>query len=168
MTKNNSDDKVHQRTRRILRKDKDLRGYDLNTDVVNGEVQLQGVVDTLQEKERAEELVRGVPGVKGVAGAVSISTDGAITDKDVIIEVKEELESAPDVDLHHIGVASVNAHGKVVLRGRTSDPAKIDAAVEAASKARGVTKVVSQVKLSAEELSLEDIFHSQVRNDQEK
>ncbi|MDK2895471.1 MAG: hyperosmotically inducible periplasmic protein, partial [Moorella sp. (in: firmicutes)] len=37
-----------------------------------------------------------------------------------------------------------------------------------AAKARGVTRVVSQVKVGEEEMSLEDIFHRQVNNDREE
>jgi hyperosmotically inducible protein len=52
--------------------------------------------------------------------------------------------------------------------GNTEDPAEIEAAKQAAAKARGVREVVSQVKLKGpDDMSLEEIFHSQVRNDEE-
>lgn len=163
-----TDDKLlRERVRQVLREDKDLRGYGLNVDVVNGEVQLQGIVDTLKEKERAERLVRQVPGVKGVANAVAISTDGAVRDEDVTMEAYEELDLDPRVDLRRIGTECVDGHGTVVLKGRTEDPAEVEAAREAAAKARGVTRIVNQVKVGEEEMSLEDIFHSQVNNDRE-
>jgi osmotically-inducible protein OsmY len=74
----------------------------------------------------------------------------------------------PDGNLFNIGVGSVN-RGKVVLAGRSNDPAEIEAAVKAASKARGVTEVISQVKQESGEdaLTPEEIFHSQVNNDEE-
>lgn len=168
MVNKNRADKLLQRVRSLLEEDKDLRGYGLNADVVEGEVQLQGIVDMLMEKERAEAIVQQIPGVKGVANAVSISTDGSITDKDVIMEVNEELGIAPAVDMRHIGAIATGGDGTVVLKGTTDDPAEIEAAREAASKARGVTRVVSQVRLGAEEPSLEDLFHSQVNNDVEE
>ena len=168
MANKNRDSELHRHVRSLLEEDKDLRGYGLNADIVEGEVQLQGIVDTLEEKERAEAIVRRIPGVKGVANAVSISTDGSITGKDVAMEVNEELETAPGVDPRHIGATAAGGDGTVVLKGTTDDPAEIEAAREAASKARGVTRVLSQVKLGAEEPSLEDLFHSQVNNDGEE
>ncbi len=162
------DASLREKVRQLLREDKDLRDYGLNADVVAGEVQLQGIVDTLKEKERAGRLVRQVPGVKGVANAVAISTDGAVRDEDVTMEVNEELDQDPRVDLRHIGAESVGGHGTVVLKGRAEDPAEVEAAREAAFKARGVTRVVSQVKVGEEEMSLENIFHSQVNNDREE
>lgn len=161
------DASLREKVRQVLREDKDLRGYGLNADVVAGEVQLQGIVDTLKEKERVERLVRQVPGVKGVANAVAISTDGAIRGEDVTMEVNEELAQDPRVDLRHIGAESVDGHGTVVLKGRTDDPAEVEAAREAIAKARGATGVVSRVKIGEEDMSLKDIFHSQVNNDGE-
>lgn len=166
MADHSTDQELRQRVRSLLAKDKDLRGYGINADVVEGEVQLQGIVDSLKEKERAGEIVRQFPGVKGVANAISISTDGAIRDKDVMMEVMEELARDPEVDLRNIGVANAN-RGTVVLKGQTDNQEEIAAAHKAASKARGVTRVVSQVKSPVEKLTLEEIFHSQVRNDQE-
>lgn len=163
---NNSDEELRKQVRSLLKNDRNLGSYGLNGDVVAGEVQLQGIVDTLMEKKWAEDLVRQVPGIKGVANAISISTDGSITDQDIIQEVQEELEGDPDGNPYEIGVADVN-RGKVVLAGRSNDPAQIDAAIKTASKARGVTEVISQVKQDEEVLTPEDIFHSQVNNDEE-
>lgn len=165
MANKKSDQELQQQIHSLFKRNKNFQGYDLKVQVVEGEVQLQGIVDVLQEKEQAEELVHSIPGINGVANAISISTDGAINDKDVIMEVQEELEANTEVDLHHIGMEKVNSHGTVVLKGKTGDPAEIEAAVQAASKARGVTKVLDQVKLKEEEPTLEALFHSQVNND---
>lgn len=162
-----NDSGLQQRIGALLGQDKDLQGYGINADVAAGEVQLQGIVDTLQEKERAERLVRQVPGVKNVANALSISTDGALCDREVTLEAQEELAADPRVDLRHIGAQSVDGNGTVVFKGRTDDSGELEAARQAAAKARGVTGVVSQVKRGTGEPGLEEIFHSQVNNDRE-
>ncbi len=162
----NSDDELKKQISSLLKNDRNLGSYGLNCDVVEGEVQLQGIVDTLKEKKWAEDLIQQVPGVKGVANAISISTDGAITDQDIIQEVQEELEGDPEGNPNKIGVKSVN-RGKVVLAGRADNSSEIETAVSAASKARGVTEVISQVKQDDETLTPEEIFHSQVNNDEE-
>lgn len=157
------DEILRKKVQEILENDKDLRSYALKADVVKGEAQLQGIVDTLIEKNRAEELVRKVPGIKSVANAISISTDGPITDKDVEFEVAEELAANPGVNLRHIGAESHD--GIVILKGNVTDPGEIEAARSAAAKARGVKKIISQVKLKKPEEPLTEIFHTQVRND---
>ncbi|HHW28208.1 MAG TPA: BON domain-containing protein [Syntrophomonadaceae bacterium] len=166
MTKQNSDEELKMQISTLLKNDRNLGSYGLNCDVVNGEVQLQGIVDTLREKKWAEDLVQQVPGVINVDNAISVSTDGAITDQDIIQEVEEELKGDPEGNPNKIGVKSAH-RGKVVLAGRTENRAEIERAVNAASKARGVTEVISQVKQDDEKLTPEQIFHSQVNNDEE-
>ena len=160
------DETLQEKLREALQGDINLRSYGLTADVVEGEAQIQGIVDSLAEKEHAGRLAKSIPGIRGVANAVAISTDGDIRDADVSFEVAEELGADPGVDTRHIG-AKASGGGTVTLVGNTADPGEIEAARRAASKARGVTKVVSQVKIRQPELSLEEIFHSQVRNDEE-
>ncbi|OPX88018.1 MAG: periplasmic protein [Pelotomaculum sp. PtaB.Bin104] len=146
----------------------DLRRYGLKASGSGTKVAISGIVDTLSESEMAAELAAGLPGVQEVVNNITISTDGSITDAGVTMEVQEELEADPQVDLSHIGAEGFG--GTVILTGNTDDPAEIEAARQAAARARGVTKVVSQVKRagpSPVDMSLEEIFHSQVRNDQE-
>ena len=50
MTKQNSDEELKMQISTLLKNDRNLGSYGLNCDVVNGEVQLQGIVDTLREK----------------------------------------------------------------------------------------------------------------------
>lgn len=162
-----SDEALKERVQAVLNRDKGMRGYGLKADVIGGEVQLTGIVDTLSEKERLEQIVYSVEGVRGFENGVSISTDGAINDADVTAEVMEELEADPRVDLKNVGAKSVK--GKVFLQGKVSDRAEEEAAVKAAAKARGVTDVVSQIDMeTAGELTLEDIFHSQVNNERKE
>lgn len=157
---------LQDRVQALLDTDKDLRGYGLKAEVNGQRVQLSGIVDSLAEKERAAELVAGVPGVTAVENGLAISTDGAITDAEVAEEVREELEADPQVDLRHIGAESHG--GNVILTGSVTDPQEKEAARRAAAKARGVRRVLDQVKVKdAGEMTLKEAFHSQVRNDGE-
>jgi hyperosmotically inducible protein len=159
-------EELQDRVQDVLDSDKDLRGYGLNVTGSGDRVAVSGIVDTLSEINRAEKLVAGLPGVQEVVNDLTISTDGNITDADVTKEVREELNADPRVDLSHIGAETHG--GTVILMGNTENPDEIEAARQTAAKARGVRKVVSQVKLKDPgDMSLEGIFHSQVRNDEE-
>ncbi|HQA08127.1 MAG TPA: BON domain-containing protein [Syntrophomonadaceae bacterium] len=159
------EERLRKQVKYKLDNDQDLRGYALKADVVGEEVRVEGVVDTLKEKQRVESLLKSIPGVKTVASAIAISTDGAIKTQDVTMEAQEELQLDDRVDPHHIGAESIGGHGTVVLRGHTDNPEELEAAIRSASKARGVTRVIDQVKTTPEEMTLDDIFHSQVNND---
>lgn len=163
MKDENGDDSLKDTLQMALDNDKNLRSYGLRVDVVEGNARLYGIVDTLSEKDRAERIARSIEGIKRVDSAISISTDGKITDSEVEFEVSEELEADPDIDIRNIGARS--SKGVVALVGKTDDPAKIEKARQAAARARGVTRVVSHVKIHQDEIPSQAIFHSQVGND---
>lgn len=163
----NSDDTIRRRVQAVLDSNIKSRAYGLKADVIDGEVQLTGIVDTLSEKESLNKIISGIDGVRGVENGVAISTDGAIDDEDVTFEVMEELNADPDVNLKHVGARTVK--GTVFLKGRADSETEIKAAVNAAAKARGVRNVVSQLDVeTGGELTLEEIFHSQVNNEKEE
>ncbi len=150
--------------------DSDVRtaGYDLKVSVTDGVAQVTGIVDTLAEKEQVDQILSGIRGLKGFDNGVSISTDGSIIDEDVEEEVTEELNADPAVNLRHVGARSVK--GNVFLVGTVDSQEEEKAAIRAASRARGVRSVVSQLKMKRNEYdvnSLEAIFHHQVNNDGE-
>ncbi|MEG6616040.1 BON domain-containing protein [Peptococcaceae bacterium 1198_IL3148] len=159
------DDELKRLVNAYLEADAEMRAYDIKADVVDGEVQLTGIVDTVSDKNRANEVVSRVNGIKRIENGIAISTDGQITDRGVAFEVMEELNADPRVNLKHIGVKSVG--GKVFLMGHCTNAMEEQAAMEAALKARGVTEVISQIHHEAKEPSLEQLFHSQVNNDRE-
>lgn len=161
------DKMVRQRVQQVLDTNLESRVYGLKADVINGETIITGIVDSLSEKESIAKIVAGIDGVRSVANGLTISTDGSINDEDVTFEVMEELNADPGVNLRHIGARSVK--GTVFLKGRVESKDEIDTAVKAAAKARGVRNVVSQLDMeAAKELTLEEIFHSQVNNDREE
>ena len=124
--------------------DLSLQTFLLSVQAHGGRVTLQGVVDVLGEKVRAEEIARGVEGVIDITNALTMSTDGAITDKDVLFEVLEELEADPDIDLSEMG--AVVTGGTAILTGWVPSPEYEHIAIEVASRARGVTRVVSKLR----------------------
>jgi hyperosmotically inducible protein len=148
-----------------LNHDINLKSYALKGDVVEGEAQLQGIVDSLAEKEHAEQISKNISGIKKVENGIAISTDGEITDRGVEFEVGEEIFADSKVKSKHIGVKC--SHGVVTLVGNVTEPQEIEDARNAASKARGVTKVISEVKVHKPKMGLDEIFHSQVNNDQD-
>lgn len=143
--------------------DKNLKGYGLSVDVVEGEAQLSGIVEALAEKEYAEQLALSVSGVKQVSSAIALSTDGPINEASMASEVSEELQAnktVRDSDIHFkVGKSTV------ILLGEETDEQVQYEAEKAAARARGVTKVVNQIKSRLAEPTLEEVFHSQVRNE---
>ncbi len=155
------------RIQQILDEDKNLKSYGLKVDMAGDIVTVTGIVDTLSEKEHAERLIKSAAGDKKIEMAVSISTDGEVNDKDVDMEVAEELTAQPELD----GKVSARVEkGVVYLMGNVEDEKLKQKAVDTAAKARGVSRVIDQIKVVENERidESDDIFHSQVRNDKEE
>ena len=151
--------------------DSDVRtgSYGLRVRVNDSVAQVTGIVDTLAEKVQVEQVLSQIKGLRGIENGIAISTDGSIIDEDVLEEVTEEFNADPSVDLSGVGVKSVR--GNVFLVGTVGGAEEEKAAIRAASRARGVKSVVSQLKISNEEFDTDDlrqIFHHQVNNDREK
>lgn len=162
-----SDKALREKVQQALDTGLESREYGLKADVINDEAIITGIIDSLSEKESIGRIVAGINGVRRVENNLTISTDGSINDEDITFEVMEELNADPGVNLKHVGARSVR--GTVFLKGRADSKEEIDTAVKAAARARGVKNVVSQLSMeTARELSLEEIFHSQVNNDKEE
>ena len=51
-----------------------VSGFDVGVDTFKGQVQLNGFVDTAEQKARAEQIASAVDGVTGVGNKLSIKT----------------------------------------------------------------------------------------------
>ncbi len=121
---------------------------------------MTGIVDSLSEKKHAQRILEDAAGGKEIDLAISISTDGAIDDEDVQMEVGEELAMDPKLK-GKVGVKSIK--GVAHLMGNVESKELKKIATKTASKARGVTEVVNEIKVG--DNKEEDLFHTQVRND---
>lgn len=164
MTNNKGDRDLARRVQALLDSEPRFSNYHLNAEVHGGQVIVTGIVDVLAEKEELDRVLKALP-ARAVENAVTISTDGQITDPEVLEEVMEEFAQTPNLDVKRVG-AKVG-EGVVHLVGRTGNPEEVEAARRAAAKARGVRGVMKEVKVTepGRDLTLEEIFHSQVHND---
>lgn len=149
-----------------LNSDVNLSSYDLSVNVVaDGIARVTGIVDSLAEKRLVSDILSRVAGINQIENGVSISTDGRITDDDVLMEVSEEIaldtrvKSLPDIRVER---------GHVTLAGTVDSEEERQAMIEAASKARGVTEITDNLRVDDGEIDWDDpdaVFNSQVRND---
>lgn len=141
------DEELKSKVEAAINADKGMRGYDINVRVQDEIVHLEGMVDVLREKQRAQEIASGVHGVRDVENNLTVSTDGGITDGDVEFEIAEELR-AHGIDTKNVWV-NVES-GVARIRGRVASLGEAKAAVEAVAKARGVKDVVDETKVVSE------------------
>lgn len=69
------DSAISAKVKGSFAKDPGVRAVDIKVDTHLGAVQLSGWADSPQEKARAEELAKAVPGVKSVENKIELKTD---------------------------------------------------------------------------------------------
>ncbi len=143
--KRTGDEELQKSLYAAFHKTKEFKGYDINVTVRDGHANLQGIVDVLADTKRAVEFAREFPGIKSVEDNLTISTDGAIDDDDIYMEVTQELGADPHVNEEKIHFTV--SKGAVTLLGEADSAEERVAASRAVAKARGVRNINNQISI---------------------
>lgn len=109
-----------------------------------GHVHLQGIVGSLSEKTAAEEIARGIEGVRSVLNDLTVSANRDVQDLQLQRRVNAGLA---DAGLPEIGARVED--GTVFLMGVIRDMATEERAMEVAAEVPGVRDVLSELEIAA-------------------
>ena len=112
--------------------------------VKNGWVMLEGDVEWNYQRQRAEEAVRRVRGVKGISNSIEVKPRVAPTE--IRRKIEEALRRAAELDASRITVETTG--NEVILRGTVRSWAERQEAERAAWSAPGVAKVDNRIIVS--------------------
>ncbi len=115
----------------------------LDITVRAGEAVLQGNVDTLPEKLKAERLAGEVRGVVNVVNEIAVVPTEDVLDRAIAEEIVGRIDVDPNVQIEDINVVVEN--GRVILSGVVRSRFARQAAYEAATGAQGVTAVENNI-----------------------
>lgn len=118
----------------------DSAGIDIQVSAEDGKVRLYGVVDALSHKSAAEEIVRKIPGVRGIDNDITVANEETLSDKDLEGAVAAKLAEVPEYA--RIGVRVQK--GVVTLMGEARSYEDLDGAVRLAEGVPGVREVRSE------------------------
>lgn len=117
----------------------DSAGIDIQVSARDGRVRLSGVVDALSHKSAAEEIVRRIPGVRGIDNDITVADEEMRTDRDLEGAVASRLAGVPEYSRLGARVEK----GVVTLVGEARTYEELDGAVRLVEGVPGVKEVRS-------------------------
>jgi hyperosmotically inducible protein len=119
-----NDSVLTAKTRITLFADERVKGTQVNVETKKGQVMLRGKVDSDAAKQAAEDIAKGVDGVKTVKNELQVvapSKREAIDDKDEAITTRVNEQIAKDAHLKKAGIHAQTNAGVVSLTGEVRD-----------------------------------------------
>jgi osmotically-inducible protein OsmY len=134
----------------------------VNVDTTDGRVTLHGIVSSQAEKAKAEQVARGVEGVREVRNLLQVVPKRdeemiKVGDADLQKQVTAALERDKALSDSSIKVQSVSS-GVVLLSGEAKTLSDHRRAIEIAARVPGVARVASEVK-SPDQLADDEIWY---------
>jgi osmotically-inducible protein OsmY len=112
--------------------------------VKSGWLTLEGEVEWYYQRERAEEAVRRVRGIKGVTNSIEVKP--RVASMEIRRKIEEALRRAAEIDASRVTVETRGS--EVILRGTVRSWAERQEAERAAWWAPGVSKVDNRIIVS--------------------
>jgi osmotically-inducible protein OsmY len=143
-----SDTWIGTKTKIALLTADDVSGTAIDVDVKDSVVMLNGKVHTAAEKAKAEQVARGIDGVKEVKNNLQVvpkSQEKMVEQSDEMIQDKVQAALKTQGLGNDVKVDSVNK-GVVTLKGKTDSLGRQLAAIETTAKVPGVKRVASQIE----------------------
>jgi len=115
-----SDWSILQAVEDALRNDARVNAANPNVSVVNGAVSLSGVVDTLGQKVRAENIASQLEGVLTLENRIHVTPDEkTASDSEIRAAIEDQILWSPYVDSDRITVTVAN--GRALLKGEVAN-----------------------------------------------
>lgn len=143
-----NDGLIEDTVRSALYKAMNTTSKDIKIRSLNGVVSMQGFVNVLAEKDRAEEIAYKVDGVKEVRNNITISLDGDKTDKELTDLVNSNLRNSAFKN-RILSVTAKVSGGNVLLVGDVETERDRQIAISEANKTFGIRSVVSTINLAS-------------------
>jgi osmotically-inducible protein OsmY len=140
-----TDSQLHDAVRRQLDDDPAVRAEDVAVIASEGVVTLTGYVDSYAEKISAEETIKRVRGVRGIANDIEVKLPDERPDPEITKDAVRALEGRAGVP-HRVTVTV--RHGLTTLEGTVAWKYQKDAAESAVASVRGVRGITNLIQIA--------------------
>jgi len=140
-----TDQQLHDSVQRQLEWDPAIESGDIAVIASGGVVTLTGCVHGDEAKRAAEQSVKHVPGVRGVANEIHVVLRNQRTDTEIARDAVRALRAQPHAPAH---VTVTARHGFLTLEGAAESHAQKSAAGLAVAFLAGVQGVTNQIEIA--------------------
>ncbi|MDO8885903.1 BON domain-containing protein [Candidatus Oleimmundimicrobium sp.] len=155
-----SDEEINREISKILTKDSYLKNKVGVERVAKGAVYLGGEVPSLDYKNRAENLVSSVRGVKEVVNQIKFEGTEDLPDVELTNRVEMALHEDKRVHAKYIGALAKK--GKVVLRGWVETRGEKDHIEKVVRTIPGIKRVVNKIQVAELPVGTDEILERQI------
>jgi osmotically-inducible protein OsmY len=134
------------RAENVLDWNPDVEVENLTIEVIAGVATLEGQVDALWQKDRAEELVMEIEGMIGVINKLAVVPTESILDETIAQDIVEAIDRNIHVNVDNVTV--LVDQGTVTLNGEVPTITAKNAAFDAALNTTGVRAVINNVEVT--------------------
>jgi len=142
------DQSLQSRVHNSLNKDPDYKFDRVQVSVFRGTVQLSGFVDLADARNRAQQIVQQVPGVKKIENSIAIAAENArpsASDSSLASQVRTALADDPEYKFNHVNVTV--ADGTVQLSGFVDSADQRSKAADVAQHVSGAGTVQNNITI---------------------
>jgi len=155
-----SDEEIDREASKVLAKDFYLKNKVGVNRVVRGIVYLGGEVASLDYKNRAEELVSSVKGVKEIASQITINEAEELSDVELTNRVEMVLHE--DKRVHAESIGALGGKGRVTLKGWVETREEKNHIEEVVRKIPGIKGVVNKIQVAELPVGTDEVLERQI------
>ena len=114
-----NDEQIRARVLMELAGDPKADAFDMQVQVNQGVVTLTGTADGWPQRHWAEQIAKGVPGVRGIENGLSVQASASRSPREIAAQIERRIGADDQLDKPRVQVRAQN--GRVTLRGVVED-----------------------------------------------
>ncbi|MFW9820575.1 MAG: BON domain-containing protein [Candidatus Thorarchaeota archaeon] len=139
-----SDEAVKESMFCLLDANSEIESSDIVVNINNGDIVLEGIVNSYWKKEKIQKLISQISGVKSISNEISIIPSEEISDDEIENLIITSMQNSVHIDAHKVDIKVKK--GIVTLSGTLSSWGEYKATIDIVKSIKGVINIKDKLK----------------------